>query len=154
MGGDQVRQMTCVLATSRFICSDRRVSDDGAVSSLVKVAKNGWLIAAAAGLASATLAVKRAVRAGAYEVADLLPLIDANSYAIVLTLDGKLHCLSEGSVWPVQGPVVALGTGADLALGYMHGAGVFNARVAREAQRFVAKRRADCGGGCDVRSFE
>jgi hypothetical protein len=109
--------MTCVLATSRFICSDRRVSDDGAVSSL-------------------------------------LPLIDANSYAIVLTLDGKLHCLSEGSVWPVQGPVVALGTGADLALGYMHGAGVFNARVAREAQRFVAKRRADCGGGCDVRSFE
>lgn len=146
--------LTCVLGTTRFICADRRIEEDGAVSSLVKVAQNGWLIAAAAGLASATLAVKRAVRAGAETPEDLLACIDGNSYAIVLTFDGKLHCLSEGAVWPVQGPVVALGTGADLALGYLHGAGVFTPRVAREAQRFVAKRRADCGGGCDVRTFE
>ena len=146
--------MTCIVGTTRFICADRRIEEDGAVSSLVKVAQNGWLIAAAAGLASATLAVKRAVRAGACNVEDLLPLVDRDSYAIVLMHDGRLHCLSEGAVWPVQGPVVALGTGADLALGYMHGAGVFTPRVAREAQRFVAKRRADCGGGCDVRSFD
>jgi hypothetical protein len=131
--------VTCILGTSRFICADRRIEESGAVSSLVKVAKNGWLIAAAAGLASATLAVKRAVRAGAANPEDLLQHLDRESYAIVLTLEGKLHCLSEGAIWPVQGPAVALGTGGDLALGYMHGAGVFTARVAREAQRFVAK---------------
>lgn len=146
--------MTCIVATTRFVCADRRIEESGAVSSLVKVAKNGWLIAAAAGLASATLAVKRAVRAGAANPEDLLEHLDRDSYAVVLTLDGRLHCLSEGALWPVQGPAIALGTGADLALGYLHGAGVFTPRVAREAQRFVAKRRADCGGGCDVRSFE
>lgn len=146
--------MTCVIGTNRFICADRRIEADGAVTSLVKVAKNPWLIAAAAGLASSTLAVKRAVRDGVQAREDLLPLIDAQSYAIVLTWEGELCCLSEGAVWPVQGPVVALGTGGDLALGFMHGAGAFTPRVAREAQRFVAKRRADCGSGCDIRSFE
>lgn len=146
--------MTCILGTTRFICADRRIEADGSVSSLVKVAKNRWLIAAAAGLASATLAVKRAVRAGAANPEDLLEHIDRESYAVVLTLDGRLRCLSEGALWPVQGPAIALGTGGDLALGFMHGAGAFTPRVAREAQRFVAKRRADCGGGCDVRSFE
>ena len=146
--------MTCILGTTRFICADRRIEADGSVSSLVKVAKNQWLIAAAAGLASATLAVKRAVRSGAASPEDLLEHIDRESYAVVLTLDGRLLCLSEGALWPVQGPAIALGTGGDLALGFMHGAGSFTPRVARMAQRFVAKRRTDCGGGCDVRSFE
>lgn len=146
--------MTCILGTTRFICADRRIEADGSVSSLVKVAKNQWLIAAAAGLASATLAVKRAVRAGACNPEDLLEHIDRESYAVVLTHDGRLLCLSEGALWPVQGPAIALGTGGDLALGFMHGAGSFTPRIARAAQRFVAKRRADCGGGCDVRSFE
>lgn len=146
--------MTCILATRRFVCADRRVTDEGALTSMVKVAKNPWLIAAAAGLASTTLAVKRAVRAGVQSPSDLLSLVDAQSYAIVLTWDGMLSCLSEGTAWTVQGPVVALGTGADLALGYMHGAGVYTPRVAREAQRFVARRRSDCGSGCDIRSFE
>lgn len=146
--------MTCVIGTSRFICADRRVEADGSVSSLVKVAKNQWLIAAAAGLASATLAVKRAVRAGASSPDELLQHLDRESYAVVLTWEGRLLCLSEGALWPVQGQVITLGTGGDLALGFMHGAGSFTPRTAREAQRFVAKRRADCGGGCDVRSFE
>jgi hypothetical protein len=121
---------------------------------MVKVAKNGWLIAAAAGFAATTLAVKRAVRDGAQSPAELLELVDAQSYAVVLTWDGLLSCLSEGVSWAVQGPVVALGTGADLALGFMHGAGSFTPRTAREAQRFVARRRSDCGSGCDIRSFE
>jgi hypothetical protein len=146
--------MTCILATARFVCADRRVTDDGAVTSMVKVAKNGWLIAAAAGLAATTLAVKRAVRDGAQSPAELLELVDAQSYAVVLTWDGLLSCLSEGVSWAVQGPVVALGTGADLALGFMHGAGSFTPRTAREVQRFVARRRSDCGSGCDIRSFE
>jgi CxxC motif-containing protein (DUF1111 family) len=146
--------VTCILGTKRFVCADRCIEEDGAVTSLIKVASNPWLIAAAAGLASAALAVKQAIRAGAETPEDLLDAVGKDSYAIVVTWDRRLVTLSEGAVWPVKGPVVAVGTGADLALGYMHGVGVFSARVAREAQRFVAKRRADCGGGCDVRSFE
>lgn len=146
--------MTCIIASRRFVCADRRISEEGAFTSMVKVAKNQWLIAAAAGLGTCTLAVKRAVRDGATTPDELLPLVDAQSYAIVLTWDGKLTTLSERLVWDVKGPIVALGTGGDLALGFMHGAGAFTPRTAREAQRFVAKRRADCGSGCDIRSFE
>lgn len=146
--------MTCILATRRFVCADRRVDAEGAASSMVKVARNPWLIAAAAGLAKCTLAVKQAVRDGTQSVDDLVSLIDVNSHAVVLTWDGLIWCLSEGAKWPMKGPVVALGSGADLALGYMHGVGAYTPRVAREAQRFVAKRRTDCGGGCDVRTFE
>ena len=147
--------MTCIVASRRWVCVDRRVSEDGgAYTTLVKIARNPWVIAAAAGLASSTLAVKQAVRMGAEAPEDLLAAVGKGSYAIVLTWDGRLVTLSEGAVWPVAGPVTAIGSGSDLALGYMHGVGVFTPRVAREAQRFVAKRRADCGGGCDVRSFE
>lgn len=147
--------MTCILGTTRFICADRRITEDGgAVTSMVKVARNPWLIAAAAGDAVCTLAIKRAVRDGARSPDELLELVGKGSYALVLTWVGLLSLISEGDVWPVSGPVTAIGSGSDLALGYMHGVGVFTPRVAREAQRFVAKRRADCGGGCDVRSFE
>ena len=147
--------MTCVLGTRRFICADRRIAEDGgAASSMIKVAKNAWLIAAAAGLGTAVLAVKRAVREGAQSPEDLLRAVGRESYALVLTWDGSLCCLSEGAVWPVHGPVAALGSGGDLGLGFMHGVGAFTPRVAREAQRFVAKRRTDCGSGCDIRSFE
>lgn len=146
--------MTCILACQRFICADRRVEAEGVASSMVKVARNPWLIAAAAGLATTTQAVKDAVRAGAQSPEDLVECVDRESYAVAVTWDGKIFTVSEGRTWPMRGPVVALGTGADLALGFMHGAGSFTPRLARLAQRFVAKRRTDCGGGCDVRSFE
>lgn len=147
--------MTCIVASRRFVCADRRIAEDGgAYTSIVKVAKNGWLIAAAAGLAKCTLAVKRAVRDGAQAPEDLLPLVDSDSYAVALTWDGRLFTLSEGALWDVKGPAVALGSGGDLALGFMHGVGMFTPRIAQRAQRFVAKRRSDCGDGCDIRSFE
>lgn len=147
--------MTCIIGTTRFICADRRITEDGgAVSSMVKVARNPWLIAAAAGDAVCTLAVKRAVREGAERVSDLLPIVGKGSYALVLAWDGKLELISEGEAWPCRERVHAIGSGAEQAVAFMHGAGAFTPRMAREAQRFVAKRRADCGGGCDVRSFE
>lgn len=135
------------------MCADRRVTEDGASSSLVKLSKNAWIIAGVAGLATANLDVKAAVRAGAESAEDLLPYIDAHSYALVLSWDGRLRLVSEGQVWPTTGPCAALGSGGDLALGYMHGAG-FSVTCARAAQRFVAKHRVDCGGGCDVRYFD
>ncbi len=146
--------MTCIISTARFVCADRRVDADGEASSMVKVARNAHLIAAAAGLATATQAVKAAVREGADSPEALIECIDPSSYAVVVTRAGKIFTISEGAVWPMRGPVVALGTGADLALGYLHGAGSYTERIARMAQRFVARRRTDCGGGCDVRSFE
>ena len=147
--------MTCIIGSSRFICADRRITEDGgALTNMVKVAKNPWLIAAASGLGTATLKVKQAVRAGVQRPEDLLTELDRESYALVLTWDGWLFCLSEGALWPTKGPVYAIGSGAEQAVAFMHGAGSFGARGAREAQRFVAKRRTDCGGGCDVRSFE
>lgn len=149
--------MTCIVGTTRFICADRRVTEDGATSHLVKVAKNPWLIAAAAGNACANVAVKRAVREGAQSPADLVVHVDAGSYALVLSWDGILSLISEGVVWPAltNGErVAAIGSGADLALGFMHGAESYTPVTARQAQRFVARRRSDCGGGCDVRSFD
>lgn len=137
------------------MCADRRITEDGgASSSLVKLAKNEWLIAGAAGLTTSTLAVKRAVRAGAQSAEDLVRYVDTESYALVLLWDGRLQLVSEGTVWPVPDAVAAIGSGADLALGYMHGAGSLSVTCARAAQRFVAKRRVDCGGGCDVRAFD
>lgn len=148
--------MTCVIATKRFVCADRRVGETGggSYSSIVKVAKNPWLITAVSGSGATLLAVKQAVKEGIETPEDLLSYIDSTSYAIVLTWNSKLVCLSEGALWPVREPVTTIGSGGDLGLGFMHGAGVFTPRVAREAQRFVAKHRADCGGGCDIRSFE
>ena len=147
--------MTCIIGSSRFICADRRITEDGgAVSSMVKLARNPWIIAAAAGDAVCTLAVKRAVREGAERAEDLLETVSKGSYALVLAWDGRLQLISEGALWPCTDRVHAIGSGAEQAVAFMHGAGSFGARTAREAQRFVAKRRADCGGGCDVRSFE
>lgn len=146
--------MTCIIGTRKFLCADRRVTEDGASSSLVKLCKNEWIIAGTAGLATANLAVKAAVRAGAESAEDLLPHIDAHSYALVLSWDGRLRLVSEGKVWPTAGACAAIGSGADLALGYMNGAGALTVTCARAAQRFVARRRVDCGGGCDVRMFD
>lgn len=146
--------MTCIIASRRWICADRRLADDdGSSSSIVKVAKNPWLIAAASGLGTAVLAVKRAVRDGAESPADLLKVIDSNSYALVLSWDGILSLLSEGMIWPAKLPIAGIGSGSDLAIGFMHGAGSTAPAVARAAQRFVAKRRTDCGDGCDLRTF-
>lgn len=144
--------MTCIIATTRYICAERRVTEDGgAASSMIKVARNPWLIAAAAGNAACTLAVKQAVRAGACEAADLLGVVDAGSYVLALSCFGVLSLISEGVVWAVPDRVTAIGSGADLALGFMAGAESVSADTARRAQKFVAKRRVDCGGGCDIR---
>lgn len=120
---------------------------------MVKLAKNPWLIAGVAGNAASLLAVKQAVKAGAESMADLVPLVDSGSYALVLLWNGTLELIQERRVWACADRVTAIGSGADLALGFMYGAESCNARVARAAQRFVARRRVDCGGGCDVRTF-
>ncbi len=139
------------------MCADRRItSDEGAYSSLVKIAKNEHLMAAASGNASCTLAVKRAVQRGCKTPAALVELVDKDSYALVLTADGRIVHIEDGQAWDktYRGGVQAIGTGADLALGYLEDRGNISPSLLRKAQRFVAGRRIDCGGGCDIRSFE
>lgn len=148
--------MTCIVAGKGWLAADRRITDDdGSKSSLVKIAQNPWLIAAAAGNAVSTLDVRRAVRKGAQLVEDLIEHVDKGSVALVMTLDGHIFKIQEKRVW-TERPLAAIGSGGDLALGWLSAmqvdGGPWNQReVIRRAFGFVANRREDCGGGVDIR---
>jgi ATP-dependent protease HslVU (ClpYQ) peptidase subunit len=154
--------VTCIVAGAGWMAADRRVStDDGTQSSLIKIAKNRWLIAAAAGNATATLDVRRAVQKGAETPDDLVKHVDKESYALVLLPSGVVHIIGEGRVWPPKKGLHGIGSGSDLALGWLSRARddlaaceLWDTRaLVRDAFRFVASRRTDCGGGCDFRVF-
>lgn len=138
------------------MCADRRVTDGEEISSMVKIAKNQWLIAAASGAATSTLAVKRAVQNGAWSAEDLIEHVDASSSALVLMPNGLILRIEEGVVWPTsKGAVQAIGSGADYARGFLAGTtrGWPERDDARRAHRAVARARTDCGGGVDFREF-
>lgn len=141
------------------MAADRRVtSDDGASSSLVKIAKNQWLIAAASGNATSTLDVRRAVRKGALTPEDLIECVDKDSYALVLLPSGDVVKIESERVWPPERGLQAIGSGGDLALGWLLGVGCPDAcpdvkACVRRAFGVVARRRSDCGGGVDFRAF-
>lgn len=150
--------MTCIVAGSGWMAADRRITGaDGGVSSLVKIAKNPYLIAAASGNATSTLDVRRAVRKGATTAEDLIEHVDSDSYALVLLPSGDVHRIEDGRRWPAVQGLQAIGSGGDLALGWLSallsGEAVIDKRQIRRAFAFVAKKRADCGGGVDFRSF-
>ncbi len=154
--------MTCIVAGRGWMASDRRItSEDGSASSLVKIAKNRWLIAAASGNATSTLDVRRAVRKGATDPADLIEHVDSSSYALVLLPSGDVHKIEDGRVWPAERGLAAIGSGGDLALGWLLAVGVPDTcadlacvrTCVRRAMGVVEKRRADCGGGVDFRFF-
>jgi hypothetical protein len=150
--------VTCIVAGAGWMAADRRVtSDDGSAGSLVKIAKSRWLIAACAGNATSTLDVRRAVRKGAQTPEDLIEHVDAGSHALVLLPSGDVHLIEDKRVWPKARGLQAIGSGGDLAIGWMSGytqaTGATYTDI-RAAFRFVASRRVDCGGGCDIRWFE
>lgn len=152
--------MTCIVAGKGWMAADRRITaEDGASSSLVKIAKNPWLIAAACGNATSTLDVRRAVRKGAQNPDDLIEHVDKSSTALVMTLDGGIFKVESGRVWPREThQLVAIGSGGDLALGWLLGVGCPDAcpdvkACVRRAFGVVSRRRADCGGGVDFRSL-
>ena len=149
--------MTCIVAGKDWMAADRRVtSEDGSSGKLVKIAQNPWIIAAACGNAVSTLDVRRAVRKGATSPEDLIEHVDKDSTALVLCLDGGVFKVESGRVWPRETGLVAIGSGGDLALGWLsYRAWSMSNPIDREDVRaafaFVAKRRADCGGGVDIR---
>ena len=151
--------MTCIVAGKGWMAADRRItSDEGSASSLTKIAKNKWLIAAASGNASCCLAVRLAVRKGAWSLHDLIEHVDADSSALVLLPSGASHIIEGGVIWPATSGLQAIGTGGDLALGWLSAherlGGVLDRDMIRLAFRFVEKKRSDCGGGVDFRFFE
>jgi hypothetical protein len=153
--------MTCIVAGKGWMAADRCVTEaDGAKGSLVKIAKNPHLIAAAAGNATSTLDVRRAIRKGCSSVEDLIEHVDKDSLALVLLPSGAVHKVQDGRVWPAESGLAGIGSGADLAVGWL--AGMFwnignvdpTRYLIRQAFSFVEKRRTDCGRGVDIRTFE
>jgi hypothetical protein len=152
--------MTCIVAGKGWMAADRCVTEaDGAKGSLVKIAKNPHLIAAAAGNATSTLDVRRAIRKGAQLVEDLIENVDKDSVALVMTPDGHLFKIQDRRVWSEAPGLSAIGSGGDLCIGWLLGVGCPEAcpdikACVRRAFGVVARRRADCGGGVDFRTFE
>lgn len=149
--------MTCIVAGDGWMAADRCISnDDGSRSKLIKLAQNPWLIAAASGIATSTLDVKRAIRKGAQLVEDLIDEVDKDSVALVMTRDGHVFRVQEKRVWSEPRGLLAAGSGGDLALGYLAALRIdsYDREAIRAALRFAASRRADCGLGTDIRRIE
>jgi hypothetical protein len=148
--------LTCVIGTSRWICADRRITSDSGerCPNERKVWRNEYLIVAGAGLAVRLHKVRALVAAGARDPISLIEAVGDDSHTLCLTADGRLCEVSEGAVYWQRGdvPLRCIGTGGDLARGYLEGRAQTEAS-ARAAQRLVARLRADCGGGVDFESW-
>lgn len=128
---------------------------DGQRDTIVKVSQNEHLIAAACGEATSCLSVRHALAEGATRPEDLVGSVDKNSAALVLTRRGRVYQVTYGAVWD-QPRVSAIGTGADLALGFLMGRcgrKTPTPKDVRDAFKYVFSKRLDCGGRIDVRSF-
>lgn len=99
------------------------------------------------------------MRKGAQTAEDLIEHVDKDSYALVLLPSGDVHRIESERVWPAERGLCAIGSGGDLALGWLSRIPPVNADLrlvrsdVRRAFAFVAKKRSDCGGGVDFRSF-
>lgn len=143
--------MTCIIGTDRWICADRRITSDGGerCPNERKVWRGPYLIAAAAGAARSIHRVRSLVESGGAATPEgLIDAVRDDASALVLTRAGRLYEVSEGAVYRRRG-VHCIGSGGDLARGYLEGRRL-SVAVARRAQHFVARLRADCGGGVNV----
>lgn len=149
--------MTCIVGVGGkdgFVCGDRRITNGGErCPDMVKVYSNVGLVVGVCGNAGCFWQVARLVKEGRTDPKDLLEVLDEDSGVLALTADGALWSVGDGAVWPVRRAWATTGSGGDLATGYLGALGVADRKTVRAAQKFVASRRSDCGGGCDVRTF-
>jgi len=149
--------MTCIIGVAGrdgFICGDRRITADGErCPNMVKVYANVGLVVGMCGSAGCFWQVARLIKEGRTDPKDLVEAIDEDSSGLALAADGTLWGVSEGATWPVRQKVKAIGSGGDLATGYLAALGAHGRKAVREAQRYVATQRTDCGSGCDFRTF-
>lgn len=149
--------MTCIIGVGGkdgFLCGDRRITSGGErCPNMVKVYANVGLVVGMCGNAGCFWQVARLIREGKTDPKDLIEVIDEDSSGLALTADGALWGVSEGAVWPVRQKLKAIGSGGDLATGYLSALGAWDKKTVRKAQKFVAAQRTDCGSGCDFRTF-
>lgn len=149
--------MTCIVGVGGrggFICADRRITSGGErCPNMTKVFANVGLVVGICGNAGIFWRVAKLIKEGRTDPKDLLEVIDEDSGALALAADGSLWGISEGATWPLRRPWSATGSGGDLATGYLGAIGTSDKKNVRAAQKFVAERRSDCGGGCDFRTF-
>ena len=150
--------MTCVVAVGSpggFICADRRCTSDSGEKcpNVLKVHKNVGLIVGFCGKTSVAYDIARALKDGKTDPKDFIELAADHSAIICLDVEGKLWLASDNAVWPTRRAWYAIGSGADLAIGYLAASPKIDKASVRKAQQFVASRRADCGGGCDFKAF-
>jgi hypothetical protein len=144
--------MTCIVAGKGWLAADRLFTDEqGRAERRVKLAKNKHLIAAACGTGTSIMAVRAAVRRGAKTPEELQACVDAESELLVVTATDTTWHVQNDEVWQCKPGMHAVGTGGDLALGYLAHMIAFDPALIRSAFRFVASRRNDCGGGVDIR---
>lgn len=144
--------MTCLVATSKFIAADRRVTDEGGGlwPNQRKVWGNRVLIAAFCGSASTGVQLARLVREGLDDPRKLIDPLADHSGALCLFRSGELWLVGGGEASLLRTPVFTLGSGGDLARGFLGARGKLDKKTVRDSIKFVGTCRTDCGGGCDI----
>lgn len=147
--------MTCVIATSSFICADRRCTSDTGEKcpNVTKVYANVGLVVSFCGKTSVAFDIAKLVKDGRTDPKDFIELAADHSSIICLDPEGKITLVADNAAWPARRPWYAIGSGGDMAIGFLAAVGKTDKGSVRKAQQFVASRRADCGGGCDFKGF-
>jgi hypothetical protein len=148
-----VPALTLIIATRVGIWADRRVTG-GPVRfrPATKLVTGYGLVGAFCGDQSACVKAMRAVRAG-----------ETDAHAIAEKCDGLL-VTEDGVIWelwnklaertPRREAYAAHGSGYSEAMAFLAGAGKNAAKSIRQAFKYVAHVRTDCGDGCDFRGFK
>lgn len=147
--------MTVLIGTPTFICADRKITSDGGdkCPPRKKVFRNDTLIVGVAGWSKAIADVESLLKTGASDPRTLTSAMGDHSSALCL-LDGQLWLVEEGEVSRCKYSWYCVGSGADLATGFLGARNAMPSRDrCRQAVRFVASRRDDCGGRCDIVSY-
>ena len=143
--------MTCVIGSPTFICGDRKIMSDGGdkCPSRRKVFRNDYMAVGVAGWSKAITDIESLVRTGSSDPRIFLSSLGDHSSALCL-IQGELWLAEEGEVSKCKYPWYCIGSGADLATGFL---GARNAMPSRDrcraALKFVASRRDDCGARGD-----
>lgn len=140
--------MTCLIATPAGIWADRRItSADGTVwRPGRKIAGNDALVAGFCGSTGPCERARCAVKAGESDPQELAKICDGLA-------------VNEAGVWeldsgaakrvPSRFPYSVAGSGHAEAAAFLAGAGAADDATIRQALRYVAKVRWDCGDGAD-----
>lgn len=143
--------MTLIVGTPTFICADRKITSDGGdkCPARRKVFRNESLSVGVAGWSKAVSDVECLVKTGASSPSTFMSALGDHSSALCLVY-GELWLVEEGDVSKCKWPWYCIGSGADLATGFL---GARNAMPSRDrcraALKFVASRRDDCGARGD-----